>query len=109
MRRADYEMTEEQEIERLLETVGHGFMRVNRPDGWPGVVPLNFVYADGRIYFHGALEGEKMEGLRKDDRVTFTVVEEFSVVPSYFRDPRFACVSAPETRSVAAVLMPSPG
>jgi nitroimidazol reductase NimA-like FMN-containing flavoprotein (pyridoxamine 5'-phosphate oxidase superfamily) len=91
MRRADYEMAERDEMERLLATSSHGFMGVMTPDGWPSVVPLNFVFVDGRVYFHGANEGEKMEGLSRDGRVTFTVAEGFAIVPSYFRDPRLAC------------------
>lgn len=91
MRRADYEMSEREEMERLLATADHGYMGVVTPDGWPTVVPLNFVFVDGRIYFHGAGEGEKMESLAGEPRVTFTVAEGFSIVPSYFRDPRLAC------------------
>jgi nitroimidazol reductase NimA-like FMN-containing flavoprotein (pyridoxamine 5'-phosphate oxidase superfamily) len=91
MRRADYEMTDRDEMERLLATADHGYMGVVTPDGWPAVVPLNFVYADGHVYFHGASEGEKMASLARESRVTFTVAEGFSIVPSYFRDPRLAC------------------
>ena len=102
VRRTDYEMSERGEMERLLDRASHGYLGMIGPDGWPGVVPLNFVYAGGRIYFHGATEGEKMAGLARDDRVTFTVVEEFSIVPSYFRDPRFAC---PATQYYKAVMV----
>lgn len=84
-------MAERAEMEGLLATAGHGYLGAVRPDGWPMVLPLNFVYVDGRVYFHGAAEGEKMASLVRDDRVTFTVAEDFSIVPSYFRDPRFAC------------------
>ena len=91
MRRADYEMAEREEMERLLATASHGFMGIVTPDGWPAVVPLNFVFTDGRIYFHGAGEGEKMAAIAREPRVTFTVAEGFAIVPSYFRDPRLAC------------------
>lgn len=38
-------------------------------------MPVNFFYdeEDGRIYFHGAKEGAKMDCLRADDRVCFLV------------------------------------
>lgn len=75
----------------LLATAEHGYMGVLTPDGWPSVVPLNFVYADGRIYFHGAGEGEKMASVAENARVTFTVAEGFSILPSYFQDPERAC------------------
>lgn len=91
MRRMDYEMTEREQIELLLASAGHGYLGAIRADGWPLVVPLNFVYADGRIYLHGAPEGEKMAAIERDDRVTFTVVADYALIPSYFRDPRYAC------------------
>ena len=101
MRRTEYGMDERAEIERLLATATHGYLGAIGKDGWPLVVPLNFVYADEKIYFHGAHEGEKMAALERDPRVTFTVVEEFSLVPSYFRDPRYAC---PATQYYKAVM-----
>jgi len=40
-------------------------------DGQPYVVPLNFGY-DGRfLYFHAALEGKKIDVIRKNNRVGF--------------------------------------
>jgi nitroimidazol reductase NimA-like FMN-containing flavoprotein (pyridoxamine 5'-phosphate oxidase superfamily) len=87
-------------MERVLMAAGHGFLGVTRPDGWPAVVPLNFVYTDGRVYYHGAREGEKMGSVQADDRVTFLVVEAFSLVPSYFRDPRLACPATQYYKSV---------
>jgi nitroimidazol reductase NimA-like FMN-containing flavoprotein (pyridoxamine 5'-phosphate oxidase superfamily) len=91
MRRTDYEMAEREEMERLLATVDYGVLGILTPDGWPSAVPLNFVFADGRIYFHGAGEGEKMAAIEHDARATFTVAEGYAIVPSYFRDPRLAC------------------
>jgi nitroimidazol reductase NimA-like FMN-containing flavoprotein (pyridoxamine 5'-phosphate oxidase superfamily) len=37
------------------------------------VKPLNFAFHGGSIFFHTALEGEKMEDIRRDDRVCFEV------------------------------------
>jgi len=87
-------------MEDLLATADHGYLGLLTPDGWPMTVPLNFVYADGRIYFHGAGEGEKMSSLAESPRVTFTVAEGFSIVPSYFRDPRLACPATQYYRCV---------
>jgi len=42
-------------------------------DGRPMVKPLNFAYHEGRIYFHCALEGEKLDDIRRDNRVCFEV------------------------------------
>ena len=37
--------------------------------GEPYVVPLNFVYTDGVVYFHSAFEGRKVEAIKADSRV----------------------------------------
>lgn len=42
-------------------------------DDYPVIKPLNFVYHEGKIYFHSAQEGEKIEDIRRDNRVCFEV------------------------------------
>ncbi|MBI5117547.1 pyridoxamine 5'-phosphate oxidase family protein [Candidatus Poribacteria bacterium] len=49
-------------------------------DGEPYVVPLNFAYSDGRIYFHTGVEGRKIEAIQKNPRVCFEVDEMREVV-----------------------------
>ena len=65
--------------ERLLDEMGHGFLGITHADGWPAAIPVNFVYLDERVYFHGATEGQKMGSLASDPRVSFTVVRDLSV------------------------------
>jgi nitroimidazol reductase NimA-like FMN-containing flavoprotein (pyridoxamine 5'-phosphate oxidase superfamily) len=43
-------------------------------------VPLNYAYRAGKIYFHGALEGQKLEYLKANPRVCFTVGRLFGQV-----------------------------
>lgn len=100
MRRDDYACDERREIEAVLAEIGHGYLGVTTPDGWPSVVPLNFVYLDERVYFHGAHEGEKMASIALHPRVTFTVVDAAALIPSYWRHPRSACPATQYYRSV---------
>ena len=53
------------------ETVGH--MATNDPSGYPYITPLNYVYYQGKIYFHCALTGRKLDNLAADNRVCFEV------------------------------------
>ncbi len=53
------------------ETVGH--LATNDPSGYPYITPLNYVYYQGKIYFHCALEGRKLDNLAADNRVCFEV------------------------------------
>jgi len=71
MRRAKKEISDRSVIEGLLQDCAVGRLGTAGPDGWPMVKPLNFVYHDGRIYFHTAKEGEKIDHIRRDNRVCF--------------------------------------
>jgi nitroimidazol reductase NimA-like FMN-containing flavoprotein (pyridoxamine 5'-phosphate oxidase superfamily) len=60
------------EIEKILceETVG--YLGLSK-DGIPYVVPLNYAYAAGKIVFHCALSGRKLDYLQANPLVCFTV------------------------------------
>lgn len=73
MRKANKRITDFAVIIDLLNTSPVGRLGTIGRDGWPMVKPLNFAYHDGRIYFHCALEGEKLDDLRHDNRVCFQV------------------------------------
>ncbi|MGE5596104.1 MAG: pyridoxamine 5'-phosphate oxidase family protein [Hyphomicrobiales bacterium] len=102
VRRKDYQHTGEAAILALLDGQAHGYLAFVRPDGSPGVVALNFARVGEIIYFHGALEGEKAESIRREPRVTFMVTEAFSLLPSYFTNPTYAC---PATQYYKAVVV----
>jgi nitroimidazol reductase NimA-like FMN-containing flavoprotein (pyridoxamine 5'-phosphate oxidase superfamily) len=60
------------EMEEILRGETLGFLGL-AADAEPYVVPLTYVYAEGTIIFHCALEGRKLEFLRKNPKVCFTV------------------------------------
>lgn len=59
----------------LLLSSRRGVLAVNGDGGYPYAIPINYVYdADaGKIYFHGAKAGHKVDALRACDKVCFTV------------------------------------
>ena len=59
----------------LLLSGRRGVLAVNGDDGYPYAILINYVYdADaGKIYFHGAKTGHKVDALRACDKVCFTV------------------------------------
>ena len=73
MRRRQCEITDPQEIRRILSTATIGRLATMGADGYPYVTPVNYVYADDCIYFHCALKGEKLDNIARDDRVCFQV------------------------------------
>lgn len=72
MRRHEREIREETEIHEILEKAL--VCRLGLYDGrYPYVVPLNYGYRDGRLYFHSAREGRKIDILKNNDRVCIEV------------------------------------
>lgn len=71
VRKANKEIRDPSVIEQLLQTCPVGRLGTNGRDGYPVVKPVNFAYASGRIYVHTALEGEKIDDIKRDDRVCF--------------------------------------
>ena len=74
MRRYKQQLTRE-ECEEILSRERRGVLAVQGDDGYPYALPLDFVYADGKIYFHCAAEGHKIDAIQRCDKVTFCVVE----------------------------------
>ena len=72
MRRQEREIRDEKELHKILET---GLVcRLGLYDGqYPYVVPMNYGYRGGRIYFHCAGEGRKIDILKKYDRVCIEI------------------------------------
>ena len=73
MRKSNKKITDESVIIDLLNTCHTGRLGTVRADGRPMVKPLNFAYHEGRIYFHCAREGEKLNDIYRDNRVCFEV------------------------------------
>jgi nitroimidazol reductase NimA-like FMN-containing flavoprotein (pyridoxamine 5'-phosphate oxidase superfamily) len=73
MRKIRKEIKDKDVIIGLLETCHVGRLGTIGGDGYPMIKPLNFAYHEGSIYFHTAREGEKVEDIRRDNRVCFEV------------------------------------
>lgn len=75
MRRSRQALPEEECI-RILESAYRGFLSVIGDGGYPYSVPINFVFEDGKLYFHCAKEGHKLDAVRACDKACFTVLDE---------------------------------
>ncbi|WP_438434240.1 pyridoxamine 5'-phosphate oxidase family protein [Gorillibacterium sp. sgz500922] len=100
MRRKEFSVEEEEEIREFLAAQSFGYLGMNGLEGWPEIVPLNYVYYEGNLFFHGSKAGRKMANLAADPRVTFAVAEEYALIPSYFSDPELACPATAFFKSV---------
>lgn len=97
------------EIERILNSCKDGVLAVIGDMGYPYTIPLNYVYCNGKIYFHCAREGHKLDAIRSNPKVSFCVVEKNDVIEeeftTYFRSAvafgTARIVEDPEERSAA--------
>jgi nitroimidazol reductase NimA-like FMN-containing flavoprotein (pyridoxamine 5'-phosphate oxidase superfamily) len=62
----------QKESKKLLKKASVGRLGVSWKNQ-PYVVPLNFVYSKGRIFFHCAEEGKKLDFARRNPNVCFEV------------------------------------
>ena len=67
------------EMEELLREEVLGYFGLV-DEGQPYVVPLNYTYLDGRILFHGAFTGRKMDCIRANPKACFTVARQTASV-----------------------------
>lgn len=88
MRRSRQELSENQSVE-ILKKGRVAVIAVSGEDGYPYAVPLNYVYDDGNIYVHSALQGHKIDALKRNPKCSVCVIEKDDVIPreftSYFR------------------------
>jgi hypothetical protein len=95
MRRAERELTDRAEIDAILD--GAPVLYVTMKDEpAPYVVPLCFGREEDTLYVHSAIEGTKIELLKKNPRVGFCVATEMTVVPG-----TTACAWGAHAKSVA--------
>jgi len=88
MRRKIFAVTDPVLINTMLMQGEYGTLALYGSDRGqppaPYAVPLNYVYHDGDIYFHGSPKGKKMRLLKENPRVSFSIVTETNIIPSYF-------------------------
>ena len=75
MRRKEKEITDQNKIESIIKQSQVCRLAMVDGDG-PYLVPLCFGYSDGVLFFHSAIEGKKIDILRRNGSVCF----EFDIV-----------------------------
>src|SRR3989449_9611330 len=71
-------------------------------DGYPQIIPMNFVYTNDAIYMHSHIKGEKLENIAKNPKVGFEVDQSLEFLPSYFTHPTDA--SQADTLYISVVI-----
>lgn len=73
MRKKKQEITELSDIENIIRQSSVCHLAMSYENN-PYIIPLNFGYADGKLYFHCANEGMKLEYIEKNPRVCFSMI-----------------------------------
>jgi hypothetical protein len=76
MRRFKQQISEEECI-RILTSEKRGVLSMVGEDGYPYGIPLNHWYnpEDGKLYFHGAKTGHKIDAIKATDKVSYCVYD----------------------------------
>lgn len=83
MRRSQQALNKREITAVLLRNTG-GVLALTGVDGYPYAVPLSYVYADGKLYFHCANKGYKLDAIAHSSKASFCVIDRDKVVPESF-------------------------
>ena len=98
--KSQFKITNQEIINDILNNVEYGTLALCS-NNKPYSVPLNFVCLNNDIYFHGSIKGKKMKILKENSFASFSVVEDFSMIQSYFSSSdNLACPSTQFFKSI---------
>lgn len=112
MRRFRQQLTES-DCYAILSMGTSGTLALLGDNGYPYAVPISYVYADGKLYFHSARTGHKIDAIRQHDKASFCVIAADDIHPSefttYFRSViafgRIQIIESEDERMYAASLL----
>lgn len=88
MRRKNQMLTTQDSI-AILNRNTSGVLAISGDEGYPYSVPLSHVYQDGKLYFHCAKKGHKIDAIVNSNKASFCVIDADDVIPAeyttYFR------------------------
>ncbi len=62
-------------------------------NGYPQIIPMNFVLINEMVYMHSHIRGEKLDNIKRNSKVGFEVDRNLEFLPSYFFDPNDASLA----------------
>ena len=83
MRRKRQQLSEKESI-GILQKATSGTLALLGDNGYPYAVPISYVYSDGKLYFHSALTGHKVDAIRNSDKASFCVIDQDEVKPEKY-------------------------
>ena len=78
------QMLGKEECEEILNRGTSGVLALLGDDAYPYAVPISYVYEDGKLYFHSARSGHKLDAVREYPKASFCVIDQDRIVPEKF-------------------------
>jgi nitroimidazol reductase NimA-like FMN-containing flavoprotein (pyridoxamine 5'-phosphate oxidase superfamily) len=97
-----FEIKSREKIIEFLNSQPAGRVASIDQNGYPQVIPMNFVWADGAIYMHSHPMGEKLENITRNPQVGFEADQHVCFLPSYYFHPTDA--SQADTLYISVVI-----
>jgi len=94
--RQDHKKLEIKSKEKIIEFLSSeqtGRVASVDENGFPQIIPMNFVFINDIIYLHSHTKGEKLDNIRRNQKVGFEVDKSLEFLPSYFSDPTDASLA----------------
>ena len=82
MRRKDKQIKNQERVDEILHRAQVGRLGTISANGTPMIKPVNFLYQKGKVYFHSAPKGEKIDHLASSSKVCFEVDEPLAYIPA---------------------------
>ncbi|MCL5260152.1 MAG: pyridoxamine 5'-phosphate oxidase family protein [Gammaproteobacteria bacterium] len=79
MRRHEREITAKNALEVIMRKASICYLGLS-DNNIPYCVPMNFGYANNALYLHSALLGKKIDIIKTNKRVCFTIVNDYKVI-----------------------------
>ena len=83
MRRKRQQLSNEESV-AILEKATAGTLALLGDGDYPYAVPISYVYHEGKLFFHSALAGHKVDAIRKCEKASFCVIEQDDVQPKKY-------------------------
>ena len=87
------EIKSHEKIKEFLNDEHVGRISSIDTNGFPQIIPMNFVFRNDIVYMHSHVKGEKLDNISKNNKVGFEVDRELEFLPSYFEDPNNASLA----------------
>jgi len=82
--RRDKQLLSKEDITEVMTRCTNGVLACLGDENYPYAVPLSYAYLNDKIYFHSAKTGHKIDAITKNPKVSFSVIDEDTVVSEKF-------------------------